>query len=113
MSTPALHRALRAIRTMHARDADAMEKLMSLHVVSNSAVCTCLPTHAKPREDYPAIKLMGTLEVVNAICATPDRYIAAVYDASGTVIDFRIELDPRARSRPRNLRVRNDPMAAL
>jgi hypothetical protein len=91
MSTPPLLRkAVRTLNDMLKLDSDAIEKLCGVRIVANKSACTYYPTHAATRNDGCAIRMLGVVEIVNAICATDTCYVVALKDRSGVICGFAI-----------------------
>ena len=96
-----LHKAVAVMNTLLEKDADAISKLCALHVAANREACICRPTHAGRNEEFPVIRLLGTLEIVNAICATDTMYVVPIMDAAGIIVGFEIA----GRRAPKNLSI--------
>ena len=88
--TSLLREAVDSLNAMLRKDDDAINRLFALRVVASNALCMCRPTHAKYCEDYPTVKLIGVVEMLNAICATDTMYIAPVMGDGDTILSFQI-----------------------
>lgn len=97
MSKLGIQAAVDTLNGMLRTDYDSLSKLATVHVVGNADVCSKYPTYATSRDDYPAIKLIGLLEVVNAIFATPLCHVATASD--GDELRFVIVRAKRKRSK--------------
>lgn len=87
--TALLREAVDSLNAMLRKDDDAVNRLFALRVVASNALCMCRPTHAKYCEDYPTVKLIGVVEMLNAICATDTMYIAPVKNGD-TILAFQL-----------------------
>ena len=96
-----LYKAVAVMNMLLDKDADAISKLCALHVAANREVCLCRPTHTARHDEFPVIRLLGTLEVVNAICATDTLYVVPIINAVGVISGFEIA----GRKRPKNLSI--------
>lgn len=85
-----LQAAAYALNAMLEKDSDAINKLFALKVVASNALCLCMPTHAQYCEDYPTVKLIGAMEMINALCATDTMYIVPVKNTEGEIIMFSV-----------------------
>lgn len=88
--TALLRKAVDSLNAMLRKDDDAVNRLFALRVAASNALCMCRPTHAKYCEDYPTVKLIGVVEMINAICATDTMYIAPVMGEGDAILEFQI-----------------------
>jgi hypothetical protein len=100
--TTLLREAVTALNAMMQKDDDAMNRLFALRVVASNALCLCRPTHAKYHEEYPTVKLIGAVEMLNAVCATDTAYISPVM-MGDTIVRFEIVGGRQPRTSPTQL----------
>lgn len=90
MSRISLHKIVDIMNEMLKADYDAISHLVDLHVPANKLICTKYHTHAGNSEDYAAIRLIGVIEVINALIGTKNTYIKIVLDRGKRITGFEV-----------------------